>query len=410
MTDGIDAIIQALAESCTISHPTPRPRKQDRQDIMAAPQISVRDYLDLIPKFDGEATQLSTFLNACETVLQLMAPEGEIARIAFTLMHIRTKLVGKAAIMLSARPFHSFNELKETLISLFGDQRNEESLLRDLSMLRQRQNETALQFADRCIDLRCLLLNKLDCSNISNEIKAAKRELYNATALRSYLAGLNAHMSHLLRCKSPATIEEATRMVIDEENMNYHRAQLSHPPGPSKPSPNSTSHQLRINHMPVRNPPAQQPPLTQWRSHAQPPAQPTWVQRPFHAQPPAQPTWVQRPFPPPQQHLFRPNQRPMVQQTWSKPPTNVFAPQNRRQFPKPTPMDTSSGNSRINPAPPNRKVTEELYHQEEIEHPSPEENAYEQQEEEYYYNPYEVEYQEADENFITPASEPQWNS
>lgn len=100
------------------------------------PQISVRDYLELIPRFDGDTSQLANFLNACENVITLMAPNNEISRISFTLLHIRTKLVGKAATLLASRTYRTFPELKEILLSIFGDQRNEESLLSDLTILR----------------------------------------------------------------------------------------------------------------------------------------------------------------------------------------------------------------------------------------------------------------------------------
>lgn len=76
-----------LSNSLSLSdNPLPEPNPMPtnvNSDNMAlnGPQISVRDYLELIPRFDGDTSQLSNFLNACENVLTLMAPNNEISRI-----------------------------------------------------------------------------------------------------------------------------------------------------------------------------------------------------------------------------------------------------------------------------------------------------------------------------------------
>lgn len=310
------------------------------------PQISVRDYLELIPRFDGDTSQLSNFLNACENVLTLMAPNNEIPRISFTLLHIRTKIVGKAATLLASRNYRSFPELKGILLSIFGDQRNEESLLSDLTILRQKSNESCLQFADRCVNLRSLLLDKISCSELPIEIKNTKLEMYNAMTLRSFLTGLNGNMSHLLRCKSPNSIEEAIHMVTEEENINYHRQQLS---TPNNLSTSRNNPQFKVADLPVR-PISQfqrQIPQAQARtSHPvqhkqfQFPVQPKQFQIPaqqrqFYTQPkfPSQPTNIQSI---PIKHNF-----PTNRQTFG-PPQNVFKPSNKPVIRNYEPMDTSS--------------------------------------------------------------------
>lgn len=132
-------IINELADHL-VNVPTTRqtsltPNNKERN--MALPQINVRDYLDLIPPFDGEPSKLSAFINACENVIPLMALNNGITRTTFTMLHIRNKIVATAA-----RNFTTFTELKQLLISLFGDQCNEKSLLADLNILRQRSKET----------------------------------------------------------------------------------------------------------------------------------------------------------------------------------------------------------------------------------------------------------------------------
>lgn len=300
---------------------------------MALPQISVRDYLDLIPAFDGQPTKLSAFIAACENVFPLMAPNNEATRLTFTMLHIRNKLVGKAATLLAARSFSTFPELKHLLVSLFGDQRNEESLLSDLNTLRQQQRETALQFADRCIDIRCLLLSKLSCQDVTMEIKTMKVDLYNNFTLRAFLTGVNPQLSHLLRCRKPANIEEAIQIVTEEENINYHRSKINYTPQNNEPQnyrPNP--HQLRINPPQTRTLPNNQHQPKQFQ-------RPNNLQKPMWQQQQQQTNWATKPNPRYFQNQPGPSQ-PRNQQ-------NVFMPKNQPMTNTPTPMEVDSRRTRL---------------------------------------------------------------
>lgn len=339
---------------------------------MALPQISVRDYLDLIPAFDGQPSKLSTFIDACENVLPLMAPNNEPTRISFTMLHIRNKLVGKAATLLAARNFATFPELKNLLVSLFGDQRNEEALLSDLNTLRQ-SKETALQFADRCIDIRCLLLSKLSCQEATEEVRTMKIDLYNNFTLRAFLTGVNPQLSHLLRCRKPGSIEEAIQIVTEEENLNYHRSKINHTPQNNEPQNHkSNTHQLRINPPQIRAiPNNQQYQHQQFKN----------FQRPSNAY---KPMW-----PHPQTNWpARPNQGHFQSQPGPSQPRsqqNVFLPKNKPVTNTPTPMDVDSRRTRLSnqtqqpsryPQQQNWR-SEQLHIQqsEEVEHFTPENNC-----------------------------------
>lgn len=370
---------------------------------MALPQIHVRDYLELIPTFDGNPTKLSAFINACEKVIPLMAPGNESSRIAFTMLHIQTKLVGKAAALISARNYVTFPELKHILIGLFGDQRNEESLLSDLNILKQKPSETPHQFADRCIDIRCLLLSKLDCQAVNHLIKESKVEMYNAFTLRAFITGVNPQLSHLLRCRNPKTIEEAIQIVIEEENLNYHRSKigassvnLNKPtPGPSKPS-----FQLRINPPQTRQFFSQPPPVHQFPQ--------------FNKSVPPQPQkWTPKPFP--AKHPFFQQQQQQQQPRFNRPQQ---AGSSQHKIYKPTPMEVDSDRTLLSNRSykrPQPKYTVEELTTQEIETPDQDYEEYQYEEQEYYENyeayenyPDHSENQNEDaENFQVKASETQ---
>lgn len=392
----IDDLVNQFANIPTdrqITLRTPAPEEIN----MALPQISVRDYLDLIPAFDGQPTKLSAFIEACENVLPLMAPNNEPTRITFTMLHIRNKLVGKAATLLAARNFTTFPELKNLLVNLFGDQRNEEALLSDLNTLRQQTRETALQFADRCIDIRYLLLSKLSCQGVAEEIRIMKINLYNNFTLRAFLTGVNPQLSHLLRCRKPENIEEAIQIVTEEENINYHRSKINHTTSePQNHKPNN-SHQLRINPPQIRMIPNNQ--NQQFRN----------FQRPNNTY---KPMW-------PQQHTNNwsqgQNQRYFQNQPGNSQPRsqqNVFLPKNKPMTNAPTPMEVDSRRTRLSNQmpqssryPPQQNWRNEQLHMqqsEELEFTTPENNysenpGYSENEEltyEDYYQEYETNEQE----------------
>lgn len=394
----IDSLIEQFANIPTerqiiLGSPEQRTRR------MELPQISVRDYLNLIPTFDGQPSKLSTFINACENVFPLMAPDNEPQRIRFTMLHIRNKLIGKADALLAARQFSTFPELKHLLISLFGDQRNEESLLSDLNTLRQQPKETALQFADRCIDVRCLLLSKLSCQDMAREIKLMKIDLYNNFTLRAFLTGVNPQLSHLLRCRRPLDIEEAIQIVTEEENINYHRSKINDTPQNSGQHNNISkpnAHQLRINTPQTRIP------------------QNNFYQPPNRFQ---QQNWI--PKPPPMRFPFSQTQQGPSQYRTQQ---NNFAP---RAANAPTPMEVDSRRTRLTNQMSTRTIpqrpqqnwrTEQLHVQqsEELEQSNPSTSdpyytndpVYLENEECYYeeYPPYET-YEQENVNFQTTASE-----
>lgn len=356
---------------------------------MAVPQISVRDYLELIPTFDGNPTKLSTFLEACEEVFPLMAPGNEPNRLYFTMLHIKTKLVGKAAALIAARNIRTFPELKETLINLFGDQRNEESLLSDLNTLRQKPNETPHQFADHCINIRCLLLSKLSCSNVQQVVKDTKLTMYNNFTLRAFLTGVNPQLSHLLRCRNPKNIEEAIQMVTEEENLNYHRSKIG---VPSSSQNNKPNYQLRIN------PPQTRQQFSPMQNQAQ-----------FKKYQPQQPQqkWIPKPFP---------VKHPYFQQQNNFPRQQLPGPSQQKPY-HPTPMEVDSNRTRLTrqtfrPNQPKFKIeevtTQEVENSENYDEYYYHPEDYEESQDNTFTNGQENENSDTDVNFQTPASDSEY--
>lgn len=327
--------------------------------------LTFRDYIDTVPQFNGDQKLLGIFINAAQnTIDKLKIPDDEVYN-SFLFQAIKNKLIGPAQAIIATNPSITWEEIKIEINRRFGDQRTENTLTTELLTLTQHRNEKPLNFGERCKDMRDLILSKIAASE-SPEMLAYKTTMFNNITLQTFLKGVHPEISHLLRCKSPKTLEEALQMVMEEDNYLYTR-----------------NHFININRNPQRimqntsRPPIisqQQRPAPMFVQPRQPVPIPTSPALPYripnYFSNSNQVPWNQRPQnQPPRPFINWPSRNMQPQQTMRN--SNVFKPNNNvNNLPKPTPMDTSSGNTRINsnnsrkfPQRPNF-THEELYYQE----------------------------------------------
>ncbi|XP_050663967.1 uncharacterized protein LOC126964736 [Leptidea sinapis] len=175
-----------------------------------------RDVLNFIPDYSGETNLLSLFLRKCKYVIERY--QGTVERKEFLMEIITSELKGKAAALISERgDFDTYNELKSLLIQHFGDPRSEECAAIELETLKIQQNESYLEFCSRIQDIRAILMLKVN-QNSSTTLREAKHVIYNNTSLNVFMYNLPEHMVRLVRIKSPDSLEEALKFVLEEVN------------------------------------------------------------------------------------------------------------------------------------------------------------------------------------------------
>jgi hypothetical protein len=281
----------------------------------------------MVPDFSGEPHLLTTFIGATDAVIaQYFNPHDpnnfQNTRLMYSL---RNKLHGTAAAIINNDPTANWENTKNTLIQNFGDPRNEDCLLRDLTQLHQYPQESYQRFYDRCIHTQSLLNTQLDLCEFNQQRLQIKREFYNAQTLQTFLAGLKDPMGQLLRCQQPQSMGEAIQKIKREEGIQRIQRNLPRFGKPQYPqrSPNSFNNPRNfINH-----------PNTTYAGPQTSRAQP--------------------------RHNYRPN-------------SNVWATRNTRPTYKPTPMSTNTRNTLINnefhhPPPSRNFSAEELFAQGEVE-------------------------------------------
>jgi len=257
----VDILSETLSQLNLNSRSLPTSMAQEQNNTLQ--QI----HLTAVPRYDGNPSTLAIFISSCEYLLTTFGsstPGNTTNELLLRL--ILSKLEGRALTLIGSREdATSWVQIKTLLYQYFGDQRDENCLIRDLMALRPRRNETAYQFGVRCQDVRSLLQSRLKLKEADVTVRTVKNNLYDDLALQTFLQGLPRHLSLPVRLRNPQNLEVAMSLVIEEENFLYAQ-QRSHPAlAPRSPHPTpqrSYSNSNMTNHFSqqqIRSP----PPFTQ---------------------------------------------------------------------------------------------------------------------------------------------------
>ena len=329
------------------------------------PPVIQSIHLEAIPKYDGNPSTLAVFISACEYILRtfsnLETPADPVNE--YLLRVIINKLQGRALVLIGSREdATSWKRIKELLQQYFGDQRDENCLIRDLMALKPTKRESPYQFGIRCQDVRSLLLTRLKLQEADAAVRLVKTNLYDDLTLQTYLQGLPSHLSLSVRLRDPENLEKAMSLVIEEENFAY--AQNRYPQAPyNHPISNRTiqassqniltnpfiglppqmpnSPLQRYNNFPTQRPQYQQM-ETPFAPRANPISMPRFngpIPQAIFPRVPQNAGHTARNFAPnPMQSFARPNFPPPQQ--WSNKPPQPTQPQRQEYVPEP--METST--------------------------------------------------------------------
>nr|KAH0807832.1 hypothetical protein GEV33_014959 [Tenebrio molitor] len=160
----------------------------------------------MIPEYDGDQSTLFDFIEAVNFAIENV-PENQQNALIFV---IKSKLVGKARKFISSRQLREWNDIKDLLISHYGDCRDTEGLLYDLTSTFQKSNETPRAFAQRIENLLTKIRSSVALNNeLNQEARNALNSSHEKIALKAFLAGLS---DPLEKCKD---LQEETLLCSD---------------------------------------------------------------------------------------------------------------------------------------------------------------------------------------------------
>lgn len=180
--------------------------------------FTARDIANFIPDYDGTQATLHDFITACDHAINYISDENA-AHIPFL---IKSKLTGAAKQFISSRALTDWSDIRNLLLSHFGDTRDAESILRELTTSFQRSAESPRSYVQKVQ----LLLTKLrNCTALDETLdrntKAAMDLKHERIGLKTILSGLQDPIGQILRSQRPQTIEDATSILAEEENLQY---------------------------------------------------------------------------------------------------------------------------------------------------------------------------------------------
>lgn len=178
--------------------------------------------LKIVPEYSGDANSLYRFISASDHIFTQYF-DNENANNFQNIIVVNGligKLKGKALDIIDVNAANTWPRIKEVLIENFSDQRDENSLNRDLVNLHQ-GNESPQQFYDKCMNLLTTLINYINIHNDDQNVIACKRDFFTAQALKSFLAGLREPLGSTIRAMRPESLPRALQFIKEEGNIMY---------------------------------------------------------------------------------------------------------------------------------------------------------------------------------------------
>lgn len=108
--------------------------------------LEIKEFIEIIPKFDGKSNNLSSFILESEKIINQFyniaqhTPDND-----YIMGRIKSKIIGEAAVYLNSQCIRNWEELKVFLITSYGDKRDDYTLTFELMHITQNR-EDALNF------------------------------------------------------------------------------------------------------------------------------------------------------------------------------------------------------------------------------------------------------------------------
>lgn len=178
--------------------------------------------LKVVSEYDGNVNSLYRFINAVSSVVTQYYVENDVNNFQNVIIinGIIGKLRGKALNLIDVNSANTWARIIAVLIENFSDQRDENSLNRDLVNLYQ-GNESPQQFYDRCVSLLTTVINYINIHNEDANLISCKRDFFTAQALKTFLAGLKEPLGSTIRAMRPNSLPAALQYIKEEANIMY---------------------------------------------------------------------------------------------------------------------------------------------------------------------------------------------
>lgn len=282
-------------------------------NIVNMPEVPVlkQEYLSMIPEFHGETELLPRFIQICQKLVTKFynANNADDFQNEYLMSSILAKIKGEAAINISSCVIGKWADLQTALLNAYADKRDVYTLNIELTNLKQ-GSESAFDFYNRIQHILNLAISYLTTHSTAAEALVLNEYSRNL-ALRVLLLGLRDPIGSLMRVKNPANLNAALGMLTNDFQIGAYQEKQSKFKYPQKLSP--------LNKQGFQNKQANPLQLTNFAHNSQ--------------------------FVPQQSNYYRNVAQHSNGTQQSNRNSNVFRPNQFKNFPKPTPMSVSTRNT-----------------------------------------------------------------
>lgn len=189
--------------------------------------ILKKDYLGMIPEFEGQAELLPRFIEISEKLVNKFYNKVDVTDFQneYLMSSILAKIKGEAAVNISSCIINNWNDLKLALLNAYADKRDIYTLNLEMTECKQ-ENESPFEFYTRIQQL----LN-LQTSYITTHSQGAECVIlityHRNLALRVLLRGLKDPLGSLMRTKNPTDLNSALGMLTNDFQIETARNKFS---------------------------------------------------------------------------------------------------------------------------------------------------------------------------------------
>lgn len=180
-----------------------------------AEKITLSVLTKFIKPYDGNRESLPAFLTNCDNAMSLASAEQKNVLCKF----IIAQLEGKAQVACSLKSFSEWEEIKSYLKSTFGEKKHSCHLLMELQNCKQLSGEDVTKYSLRIEHALTRILSEIHYSCRESKELPGRTAAMEELALNTFMLGLNTSISTIVRCRNPATLNDAVQHAIEEEKL-----------------------------------------------------------------------------------------------------------------------------------------------------------------------------------------------
>ncbi|KAI4485595.1 hypothetical protein M0802_012691 [Mischocyttarus mexicanus] len=212
--------------------PLPQPNATPREffhDQLCIP----KEITEQIPKFDGYNISARDFIKSCENATTKLVRYS----IQDIIQTFKSRLMGNAYRLLIGVEFHTIEEFLEAVKKTFSPRKTANQYIGEIGNLKQKPNETVMQYACRTRELEAALIDSIKTEFPENSAQIINK--VETDLLKGFIDGTTTSIRTELRLNGNKTLTDAIADAIALENNTT--------PNPLNPSYNRNNNNRNSN-------------------------------------------------------------------------------------------------------------------------------------------------------------------